>query len=183
MHLVSFNALDDLRPRTATFIDLISGGGAGPFVRTPAGIDFRNDHLYICDTGAAVVHDWNLATGSARRIGASDDTPLVTPVDVAVDDAGNILVADTGLRQVMVFDASGSAVLTVGGILRSFRVNPIGQFAPVESGSEVFDGHFRHPPPGTVRRAPQMRQDDRVFQFQKRMLQVGEVYRLMPGEP
>jgi len=108
VHLVSFNALGDLVPKTAAFVYLITGGGASPFVRTPAGIDFRNDHLYICDTGSGVVHDWNLATGSARTIGASHDGSLITPVDVAVDDAGTIFVADTGVNQVVAYDVAGS---------------------------------------------------------------------------
>ncbi len=109
VHLKSFNSLHSLVPPQVTFVDVIRGGAGSPYVGTPAGVAYRDGHLYICDTDAAAVHDWNLATGKARRIGASGDTTLVTPVAVAVDAAGRVCVADTGRSEVVVF-ASGSEV-------------------------------------------------------------------------
>ena len=51
-------------------MDWLLGPAPSPFADSPAGISFRDDNLYICDTGRAMVHRWNLATGEAWKIGA-----------------------------------------------------------------------------------------------------------------
>ncbi len=110
VHLKSFNSLHDLVLPRVRLVGLIRGGAVSPYVGTPAGIAYRGGHLYICDTDINAVHDWDLATGRARRIGASGKTVLVKPVAVAVDDAGTIYVADTGRGEVVAFDSKGAVV-------------------------------------------------------------------------
>ena len=65
----------------------IRGGSISPFVDTPAGVAYKNNRLYICDTGLNGVHVWDLSTGQADRVGTSGEVILQKPVDVAVDDA------------------------------------------------------------------------------------------------
>lgn len=108
--LKSFNSLADVVPPKRSWTDAFRGSPVSPFVDTPAGIAYRDSHLYICDTAAGVVHDWDLATGSANRIGASSQSPLRTPVDVAVDADGTIYVADTHRAEVIAFATDGAAV-------------------------------------------------------------------------
>lgn len=109
VHLKSFNSLDAMVPLRPTFGDLLRGGPIRPFVETPAGIAYQNGHLYLCDTGLRTVHEWDLATGEAKRFGTGGTHGLVTPVAVAVDQRGIVYVADTGRGEVVSFDASGTA--------------------------------------------------------------------------
>ncbi len=108
VHIVSFNALDDIVSPEHSWANAFTGGPVSPFVARPAGIDYHASHLYICDTGRNIVHDWNLATGDARRLGLSGSATLQKPVDVAVDDSGNVFVADTSRRGIVQFDSSGA---------------------------------------------------------------------------
>jgi len=108
VHLKSFNSLSDLVPPHVTFVDMIRGESPSPYVEKPAGIDYRDGHLYVCDTGLNVVHDWNLATGDVRRIGRHGKVVLQKPVDVAVGVGGTLFVADTNRREVIAFDESGT---------------------------------------------------------------------------
>ncbi|MCH7807921.1 MAG: hypothetical protein IIB60_01745, partial [Planctomycetes bacterium] len=109
VHLISFNSLHDVVNRRAGFVEFVRGGPVSPYVATPAGIAYRSGHLYICDTGTGALHDWDLSTGRAKRLGLSGETVLVKPVDVAIDDASVLYVADTGRGEVVAFDATGKA--------------------------------------------------------------------------
>lgn len=110
LHLKSFNRLDQLVPRRAGLLEALRGGAARPFVGKPAGIAFHDGHLYVCDTELNLVHDWDLATGRARRIGNRGDVSLSKPVSVAVDDGGRVYVADTGRGEVVEYDGTGRYV-------------------------------------------------------------------------
>jgi sugar lactone lactonase YvrE len=109
VHLKSFNSLDAVVPFRPTFGDLLRGGPIRPFVETPAGIAYQNGHLYICDTGLRTVHDWDLSTGNAKRLGTGGEHPLITPIAVAVDPRGTVYVADTGRGEIVSFDATGAS--------------------------------------------------------------------------
>lgn len=107
VHLLSFDAIDDIVPAEDSWIYAFTGRPVSPFVSRPAGIDYHAGHLYICDTGKNVVHDWNLATGEAGSFGSRGSIMLQKPVDVAVDASGRLFVADTGRRRVIRFDTTG----------------------------------------------------------------------------
>ncbi len=124
VHIKSFNSLHDLVQVRVGFVELVRGGAVSPHVKTPAGVAYRAGHLYVCDTGMGMVHVWDLATGRARRLGASGDEKLITPVDVAVDDAGTVYVADTGRSEVVAYDASGTRI-------RCFQSPDGGAYRPV----------------------------------------------------
>ncbi|UCC29543.1 MAG: hypothetical protein JSU86_15230 [Phycisphaerales bacterium] len=124
VHLKSFNRLHDVVPVRGNLLDAFRRGIVSPRVGTPAGVAFHRDHLYICDTEFGIVHDWNLDTGGARRIGHTGNVVLVEPVAVAVDAAGTVYVADTGRGEVAAFDAAGRPV-------RRFRPPDREQYRPV----------------------------------------------------
>lgn len=108
VHLKSFNNLSDLAHRPRSWTEAFRGLAPTPHVVAPAGIAYRDGHLYICDTGVNVVRRWDLAIGSAVDFGADGAAVLLKPVAVAVDDAGGVYVADTELAQVIAFRADGS---------------------------------------------------------------------------
>ncbi len=124
VHLKSFNSLADIAPRRGSWTELFRGRSAGPYVATPAGVAYADGHLYICDTGLNVVHDWDLAAGKGSRIGGRGDVVLAKPVAVAVDEGGTIYVADTGRAEVVSFDSAGQARLR-------FRRSEEGEYQPV----------------------------------------------------
>lgn len=113
-HVISYDRLSEVVPPRLSFIELLRGAPPSPFVETPAGVAVRGQTLYICDTGLNVVHVWDLASGAARRFGASGDAPLHKPVAVAVDDRGHVFTADTGRSEIVHFDSDGREV----GVLR-----------------------------------------------------------------
>ncbi len=122
VHLLSFNRLHELVPPQASWVDFFRGIATSPWVGTPMGIAYHDDSLYICDTHANCVHAWNLATGSAKRIGAGGD--LKKPVAVAVDDSGTVFVADTIRGEVVGFDPASQEI-------RRFRPGDRSNYRPV----------------------------------------------------
>jgi DNA-binding beta-propeller fold protein YncE len=108
VHLKSFNGLHELVPPRAGLLASLRGRFAGPHVGTPAGVAYRDGHLYICDIRISAVHDWDLATGTARRLGLTGEGVLAKPVAVAVDDRGTVYVADTKRAEVVAFEAGGA---------------------------------------------------------------------------
>ena len=106
VHLKSFNRLSDLVPTRGSWLDIFRGGSPSPYIRTPAGIAYRDGHLYICDTDLNAVHDWDLTTGKAKRIGTRGDAVLAKPVAVAVGDDGHVYVADTERAEVVTYDTN-----------------------------------------------------------------------------
>ena len=109
VHLKSFNRLGELVPVKRGWLESFREGAPFPHARSPAGLAYRDGCLYICDTGLNVVHRWDLSTGKAASFGRDGKPALIKPVDVAVDNAGTMYVADTGLARVVTFNANGAA--------------------------------------------------------------------------
>ena len=106
VHLKSFNRLSSLVPKPRSLTLGLRGEPFSPYVLSPAGVAYDEGRLFVCDTGLGVVHEWNLATGKARRLGESGEIILQTPVAVCVDDDHNVYVADTGRGEVIRFSSS-----------------------------------------------------------------------------
>ncbi len=113
VHLISFGSLRDVAPQGPSLRDVLMGAPIGPFVRTPAGLAWADGHLYVCNTGLNVVHDWDLVAGTARRLGGSGDVILRKPVAVAVAGDGSVFVADTERGEIVIFDKDGHGVGTL----------------------------------------------------------------------
>ncbi|UCE62296.1 MAG: hypothetical protein JSU63_11395 [Phycisphaerales bacterium] len=110
VHLKSFNSLGELVPRRGSWVEVFRGRPVSPYVSTPAGIAYRDNHLYICDTGLDTVHNWDLARGRAERIKLTGKDAPSHPVDVAVDELGMLYIADSERGEIIATDASGSSV-------------------------------------------------------------------------
>ena len=108
VHLLSFNRLSEVSEVRTSWIDVLRGSVPSPTIGTPAGIAFRDGHLYVCDTSDNTVHDWDLNGGRAQRVGVSDDDALSKPVAVTVDDQGTFYVADTERGEVLAFGPGGA---------------------------------------------------------------------------
>jgi hypothetical protein len=82
--------------------------GLAVWNRLPAGqtgqVSSPHEWLLVCDQGQPDVVAIDLLTGQSRMVGTRSHRPRC-PVDVAVDEAGRVYVADTTLYAVLVYDA------------------------------------------------------------------------------
>jgi DNA-binding beta-propeller fold protein YncE len=70
--------------------------------------------MFVADSGAAVVHAFDLGTRAYRQFGSmSDDRSLQKPVGVALID-DQLYVADSSLRQICVFKKNGRFLFAFG---------------------------------------------------------------------
>jgi hypothetical protein len=100
------------------------GSGAAARFRYPGGLVADGDDLYLADTGNHIIREINTLTGNVQTVaglptiaGRADGNPLEamfdSPLDVAIDSAGNLYVADSGnaaIRKIDVADTVSSVV-------------------------------------------------------------------------
>jgi DNA-binding beta-propeller fold protein YncE len=84
-----------------------------PIVK-PYGVAIKNGKIYVCDTQAGNVSISDLKTRRMRYIKPVGQAALKTPIGIAVDEDGTIYVTDTGRGQILVFDAKGNLLHTLG---------------------------------------------------------------------
>jgi len=123
VQLRTFRRLEELVPPKPDPLSLFRQA-RGSAIGRPAGLAYAAGHLLICDLELACVHDWDLETGTARRVHDAEGVEFLHPVAVAVDDDGRWYVADTDRGEVIRSTASGSDVR---------RIKPAGgaRFRPV----------------------------------------------------
>ncbi len=78
-----------------------------------------NENLLIADSGAGLVHIYNLQEGSYQRIPhKKDDLILISPIDTGVDQEGRIFVSDSVAQKVYVFNPKGRLETALDDFLR-----------------------------------------------------------------
>lgn len=113
VHLKSFNRLYEIVAPQKSARSIVRGQGMGPFVGRPAGIDYRDGCLLVCDAKRGVVHIWNLATGEATKLGDTGSIRLSKPVAVAARADGTVYVADTERGEVVAFGNRGENAVRI----------------------------------------------------------------------
>ena len=78
-------------------------------LRNPQGMALLGEQLLVCDQGWPDVIAINLRTGMSFPWTDADHLPRC-PVDIGTDPAGQVYVADTTLRAVLVYDSKGMFV-------------------------------------------------------------------------
>ncbi len=81
----------------------------------PFDVAARNGRLYVTDSMAGLVHAFDVPRRSYWRMGYRFEGELSKPAGVSIDRRGFVYVADTGRRQVLVFDGLGLYQRTIGG--------------------------------------------------------------------
>ena len=81
----------------------------------PYGVTYAKGKLYVCDAQGIKVAIIDFANRKFEFLkGSVGAGRLKKPINVAVDDSGNIFVTDTIRKEVLMYDASGSFVRAYG---------------------------------------------------------------------
>lgn len=111
---------DDGAIRLESVDQRLDGLGIGDPVRRacsrPSDIDVRGDIIAVTDMDADRVALFRKDGGLIRRWGSTGDgnEQFRMPAGVAIDDAGRVVVADSGNDRVQVFDQGGNWLKTIG---------------------------------------------------------------------
>lgn len=100
----AFSRPDDLGIRKGFFQhvrDFLLGGEENRMVRPMAVIE-TEDILYVADPGVHGVHRFDTVRGKYALIRGPEESPLTSPVGLALGSRGEIYVSDSKLAQVMV---------------------------------------------------------------------------------
>lgn len=124
-HLLTLATERDLGPVRSRFAEFVAGKETQPRgLLQPYGAALADGRLYVVDTGAAALVDFDLV---ARRVGMTSGAGagrLKRPINLTIDADGTRYITDTGLDQVMAYDGQGR-------FMRSFGTP--GQFRPTDA--------------------------------------------------
>ncbi len=103
-YLTSFSNSVDITGRRSSFMRFILGEDRGKPIIKPYGISIYKGRIYICDTilGGLEIIDLNKNTFDYFR--PSGMGILKKPINCFCDEQGNLYVADTGRKQIVVFN-------------------------------------------------------------------------------
>jgi len=92
----------------ARLVAMFSGGKVTPEIfNNPYGLWSQGDKLYVTDTGAQTLAVIDLKKGTFGYMGDRGEENLKSPVSVAVDEAGNAYVSDTGEGAIKAYSPEG----------------------------------------------------------------------------
>jgi DNA-binding beta-propeller fold protein YncE len=113
--LTAFGSERDLRGSGNSFLYYLTG--ANPDVNViakPYGAAVHQKKIYVCDTSYGVVLVLDLVERRMHGISPRGSGALKVPLNIAVDEEGTYYIADGGREQVVILDAAGHFVATVG---------------------------------------------------------------------
>lgn len=97
------------------FFDLIFGKPPAPRLSKPYGVSARGDKIYVTQTGAASVAVIDTKEQKISYIGDMGSTGrLAMPIGVAVAPSGMLIVSDSKLKKVFVYDEAGNFKGAIG---------------------------------------------------------------------
>ncbi len=104
-------------PEEAKLREVLTGKAAvsdKPVMDKPSAIVARNGKIYVADTGTNTIVVFDVPRQRVFRFGTREPGNLAKPAGLAMDSQMNILVADSKLRKVMVYDSLGLLVSIIG---------------------------------------------------------------------
>lgn len=98
----------------------------------PYAVAVHRGRIFVSDSAERFVKVFDVVDGTYTKIGDDDQGPLVKPLGIDVDSAGNLYVADATNKAVMVYSRDGKFIRKIGGPkyferLSSVTVDPIGR--------------------------------------------------------
>jgi DNA-binding beta-propeller fold protein YncE len=110
----SFSGPSDLgitRSLFRRFMDAVTGKTEEYLIR-PTGVAEREDILYVADPGAQAIWIFDLPQRRFTKIHRAGNTPLASPVAIAVRSDGAVFIADSSLRKIFLLDREGKLLQT-----------------------------------------------------------------------
>lgn len=113
--LTSISRPEDVEPPPSALLTFAAGTPPPkqPIMK-PYGLCLKNGVIYTCDTAAGFVHVIDLARRRWTYFTPVGQGRFGKPINIQVDDDGTRYVADTGRGQVLVYDAAGQFIATIG---------------------------------------------------------------------
>jgi len=103
-YLTKFTTASDLKPPGKLQRFLFGGNsGTAQVLQKPYGITVHDNTLYVCDTKLNAIALLNLRDHTFRMFRPGGLGVLRKPVNLTLDNQGNLYIADTGRNQVVVF--------------------------------------------------------------------------------
>lgn len=108
----------DVADKKSTFSVLVTGGTEEDRVipiGKPYGVAARNGKLYVCDTGLSIVEIIDFKGKKFDKLKGDKSTgKLKKPINLTLDAEGNLYVADTSRKEILMYDAEGNFIRTYG---------------------------------------------------------------------
>ena len=94
---------------------LLTGEGArGEALNKPNSIAVFQGRIYLADSVEAVIRVFDVPNGRHFKIGENDPGKLSKPLGIDVDRNGNVYVADTSAKAILVYDKDGKFLRRIG---------------------------------------------------------------------
>ena len=111
--LTSFSSDAELG-RTRSFTDFITGEQPAGRLVKPYGLALSGGKVFVCDTVANVIEVFDLQKHRASYFAPPGEGRLRMPINITIDTNGLRYVADTGRRQVVIYDRDGVFLSAIG---------------------------------------------------------------------
>lgn len=80
----------------------------------PYGIAVKNERVYVSDTQQRAIVMFNLAANKLKIFGTEGQGRLLKPLGITISNNGDVFVADITAKRVVVYDADGHYLRTIG---------------------------------------------------------------------
>lgn len=87
----------------------------GEGLAKPYAVAVHQGRIFLSDSVERFVKAFDVPLGRHLKIGAEDPGQLIKPLGIDVDRQGNLYVADSGARAILVYDRDGKFLRKVGG--------------------------------------------------------------------
>lgn len=124
--LMSINDSSDVEEKKSSFSLLLTGTSEESKVRPigkPYGVAAGNGKIYVCDSGMNMIEIIDLKAKTFERLkGDVNIGKLKKPINLTLDSAGNLFVADTNRREILMYDAEGNYLRAYG---KELQIKPV----------------------------------------------------------
>ena len=112
--LTSFSSGADLGS-SSSFADFVTGKPppANALIK-PYGLAVKDGKVYVCDTMASAVEEFDLVKKRTRYLAPRGEGRLLMPINISIDADGTRYVADTGRGQIVILGKDGSFLSALG---------------------------------------------------------------------
>lgn len=104
-----------LQDRQSELRSLLTGQGTtGEGLNKPNTIAVYQGRIFLSDSADAVIRVFDVPNGRHYKIGEADPGRLAKPLGIDVDRNGNLYVADSGARAILIYNKDGKFLRRIG---------------------------------------------------------------------